>query len=63
MSKPQRQDSLAQQLSDLALIARREGMYDAQDFIIDALRRVMQDEAGDVVDAAEHAVEQREDSR
>jgi hypothetical protein len=40
VKKPQRQDSLVEQLADLCRIATREGMYDAADWIgqqLDAL--------------------------
>jgi len=33
VQKPQRQDALNDQLRDLAVIANREGMYDAADLI------------------------------
>ena len=36
-NKPQRQDSLDEQLRDLAAVADREGMYDAADWIKEQL--------------------------
>jgi hypothetical protein len=35
--KPQRQDSLTDQLRDLVHVANREGMYDAADWIADRI--------------------------
>jgi hypothetical protein len=35
--KPQRQDSLTEQLRDLVHVANREGMYDAADWIADRI--------------------------
>jgi hypothetical protein len=37
--KPQRQDSLTDQLLDLLRLANHEGMYDAADFIAAQLRK------------------------
>ena len=37
VKRAQRQDSLTDQLRDLAAIADREGMYDAADFIRDRI--------------------------
>ncbi len=37
MAEPQRQDSLDEQLRDLAAIADREGMYDAADWLREQL--------------------------
>ena len=39
--KPQRQDSLNEQLRDLVDIAQHEGMYDAADFLIRFLEKAV----------------------